>query len=592
MQVNITQENWAGGELSPKMRGRYSLPIYGTGSERLVNFISEISGPARYRSGTTFVMNTRRNNKAVLLPFNFNDSQVYLLEFTDGYIRFFTDNGILISSTKTIDAVTQANPGVITSAAHGFSDGDEILISGVVGMTELNNRSFIVTNSSVNNFQIYDNDGLGIDTTAYTAYVSGGTMEKVLEITSPYVEADLYALKFAQNADVMYIVHRSYEPRKLTRVAATNWTLSTFTRTGDPFTGTDLWPGAICFYQGRLIYGGSNNFPESFWGSKPLDTSGNPQYDDLTVGATATDAFKFTLSPITGKVDKILSLVPTLNFLAICTFEGISKADGGNNGDPITPSNINVVPVVTQGVLQEVTPILLGINLVFFHRSGRIMYSLEYDIFYNSYNAADKTFTNDHMTESGIVQMVYQVGRPTAFWMVRNDGVLVGATYMAKENVNGWHRHPLGGNKSKTLSVGIMPRASKFDQLWVVAERILDCKIRRSVEYFNDDPIIPEKTDYYTSDANAADDDDTWRRAMLKAQRDYIHVDSALTYDNPLDITGVSATTPVVITSPAHGLSNGDLIKLDDIVEIPELNGRIFQVGDVTTDTFTLNEED
>lgn len=46
------------------------------------------------------------------------------------------------------------------------------------------------------------------------------------EIATPYLEADLFQLKFAQSADVMYIVHHSYAPRKLTRTAHTSWTLT------------------------------------------------------------------------------------------------------------------------------------------------------------------------------------------------------------------------------------------------------------------------------------------------------------------------------------------------------------------------------
>lgn len=65
--------------------------------------------------------------------------------------------------------VTQANPGQITSPSHGLSTGNTIYISNVEGMTQLNNNSFIVTVIDVNNFTI------GVDTTGFSAYISGGT---------------------------------------------------------------------------------------------------------------------------------------------------------------------------------------------------------------------------------------------------------------------------------------------------------------------------------------------------------------------------------------------------------------------------------
>lgn len=609
-QVNIIQQNWSGGELSPKMRGRYDLPVYVSGAERIVNFISEPSGPARFRPGFTYVNNTRRNNIANLVPFQFSDSQDYLMEFTAGYIRFFTNNGIVVLPAKTITAITKASPGVLTSASHSFANGDEVIISGINGMIELNGRSFVVANVTTNTFTLQDQFGNDISTSALTTYTSGGIAEKIYEITSPYATADLFQLKFAQNADTVYVVHPNYEPMKLVRAGSTNWTLALFTRTDDPFlskivisaitqanpavvtatghgystgqqiiintvvgmtqlnnsiSGTNytitkidadnfslvgvdssgytayssagyasdfnLLPGAVAFFQGRIVYGYSGSYPESIWGSKPLDSSGNPQYDVMTIGTNATDGYKFTIAPATGKVVKIQSLVATLNFLAICAQEGIYKADGGQAGDPISPVAIDITPAVTFGVLKEITPILLGVTLIFMHRSAQTIFSLEYDIFFSAYNAIDKNLSNEHINESGIFQMVYQFGRPSIFWQVRNDGILVGTTFNLKENINGAHRHIIGGTNSKVVSAGVMPRVNAFDQLWAVNERTINGQTCRYVEYQNDDPVVPERQDYWTGAANENADDMTWRNAMFEIQKQFVNVDAALTYD-------------------------------------------------------------
>lgn len=543
-QVNVVQQNWAGGELSPKMRGRYDLPVYVSGAERIVNFIAEPAGPARFRPGFVFVSNTRRNNIARFIPFQFNDSDTYQLEFTENYIRFYQNDDIVTLAAKTITGATAANPVVVTSAAHGYSNGDEIIISGVVGMIELNGRNFVVQNVTANTFQLYDSFGTGaINGTAYTAYTSGGIAEKILEVATPYLTADLFKIKFAQNADTMYITHRLYAPYKLVRSGALSWAMGTFVRTGDPFTGAGYFPRTCCFFQGRLVYGYSDAFPESIWGSKPLDASGNPQYDDLTVGATATDAYKFTIAPMSGKVVEIQSIIPTLNFLAIGAHEGIFKADGGQAGDPLSPSAVNITPAVTQGCVEEVVPFLLGINLVYIHRSGLTMFSLEYDIFFSAYNAIDKNLSNEHINESGIIQMVYQNGRPPIFWLVRNDGVLVGITFNLKENVNGGHRHILGGTNPATLSVGISPRLSQFDRLWIVSERTINGQTVRYVEYQADDPIVPEPQDFYTGDANEDSDLTIWRNAMFEAQKQFVNVDAALTFDG--SIQGLDANVSV-----------------------------------------------
>lgn len=232
----ITLQNFAGGIYSPKMYGRYELPIANNGCKRMRNFIAETQGPSVYRPGLRFVNATRRNNRANLIDFQFNDEQAYMLEFTDGYIRFYKDGGLILESDKTITGISKANPGVVTANGHGYSNGDEVFISGVVGMTEVNGKSFIVTNKAANTFELYDVDGVAVNTTGFTTYVSGGVANKVYEITTPYTEAnDLFALKVAQNADTMYIFHGYYEPRKLTRTAHTSWSLDRYTRTNDPF---------------------------------------------------------------------------------------------------------------------------------------------------------------------------------------------------------------------------------------------------------------------------------------------------------------------------------------------------------------------
>jgi|GEM_PF-910757 hypothetical protein len=68
----------------------------------------------------------------------------------------------------SITAITNANPGKVTSTAHGLSNGMFVIFIGVGGMTELNGNVYTVTVVDPNNFTI------GIDTTLFTSYTSGG----------------------------------------------------------------------------------------------------------------------------------------------------------------------------------------------------------------------------------------------------------------------------------------------------------------------------------------------------------------------------------------------------------------------------------
>lgn len=73
-------------------------------------------------------------------------------------------------SPVTITAVTQADPPVVTSTAHGLSDGDIVQVDAIVGMIELNGRAFVVANKDTDDFELG-----GVKAAGYTAYVSGGT---------------------------------------------------------------------------------------------------------------------------------------------------------------------------------------------------------------------------------------------------------------------------------------------------------------------------------------------------------------------------------------------------------------------------------
>lgn len=76
-------------------------------------------------------------------------------------------------SSVGITAITKANPGVVTTAsAHGFSNGNLIYISGVGGMTQVNGLAFTIGGASGSVFN------LGVNTTAYGTYTSGGTAAK------------------------------------------------------------------------------------------------------------------------------------------------------------------------------------------------------------------------------------------------------------------------------------------------------------------------------------------------------------------------------------------------------------------------------
>ena len=230
MEFNATLQSFSSGEIAPNLWARTDRPFYKTGLEVLRQYIPLLTGGLFFRQGFEYGAHTRLNQDVWGLPYRFNLETVYSLEFTDYKIRFHTGGGVVLETAKVISGITAADPGVVTSTSHGFNDDDEVYIAGVVGMTELNAQFFLVANATTHTFTLTDIDGNDIDTSAYTAYASGGTVARVYEIDSPYPIEIAKEIQYAGTEDVMYICHQDYEPRKLTYTSPTSWAFSTYDR--------------------------------------------------------------------------------------------------------------------------------------------------------------------------------------------------------------------------------------------------------------------------------------------------------------------------------------------------------------------------
>jgi len=232
MKTSSIINSFVAGELSPRLAGRTDVLQYFQSAAEIRNMLVEFYGGAKKAPGTRFIAEVKTSSLATRIKrFVFSDTQAYILEFGNQYIRFYKNDattglgGPVLETEKVISNVVVAT-GVITATSHGYSNGDKIYISEVVGTTELNGRSFLVANVSTHTFTLTDMDGVAIDTTGYTAYSSDGIAEKVYTLTSgvDYLTADLFELQFAQKEDVLYITHPDYPQLELTRTAHTSWT--------------------------------------------------------------------------------------------------------------------------------------------------------------------------------------------------------------------------------------------------------------------------------------------------------------------------------------------------------------------------------
>lgn len=223
----VVQASFNSGEWSPKLYSRVDLAKYRSGAALLENFFVDYRGGASTRTGTKYILQAYKSASQVrLIPFQASFTTGYILEFGNGYVRFFFQGAPIVEAGIAITGATQANPCVLTIPGNNYAVGDWINVTGVVGMTQLNAQYFSVLAVAGASVTIGDLNGNAIDSTGYSGYVSGGSAARVYTIPSPYTSADdLRLIKFALSINQMILCHPNYAPYILTLVAPANWTL-------------------------------------------------------------------------------------------------------------------------------------------------------------------------------------------------------------------------------------------------------------------------------------------------------------------------------------------------------------------------------
>jgi hypothetical protein len=187
--ASYVQSSFLGGLWSKSMQGRTDRPDYRTALNECLNIIPIETGAAVRRSGSRFVGTTRRGLAGRLVKFDFKQNAPYNIEFTDGYMRFFTGTALVTTNDdQTIVSISAANPAKVLTGTHGWASGNQVFFKNLGSNNPLlQNRLFTATVTSATEFTLTDAiTGATIDGSTLGAFVSG-TVSRVKEITTPYV---------------------------------------------------------------------------------------------------------------------------------------------------------------------------------------------------------------------------------------------------------------------------------------------------------------------------------------------------------------------------------------------------------------------
>ncbi len=348
MVEQAIQSSFNSGEWSPKLYARVDMAKYRSGAALLKNWFVDYRGGASTRPGTKYILQCYKSATAVrLIPFQASFAVGYVLEFGDGYIRFFFDGAPVLETATTITAAAAGPPEVFTDATHGYSNGDWIFAG---------NKYYIVQNVTTNTYTLTDLFGVAITTNPFTLPTSA---QRVYTIASPYAAADLAGIKFAQNVNELILCHPSYAPYVLTLVTATNWTMLPITfgttaaiPTGAAIYSSTLGAGSASYYYvvTSIDANGEESNPSTvvvYSGRADMRTAAGASLGiswNAAAGAVGYNVYKAIISFVT------VTSPATLTFGYIGTTTGLQFVDSNITQDFSQTPPIAKNPFVGKGV--------------------------------------------------------------------------------------------------------------------------------------------------------------------------------------------------------------------------------------------------
>lgn len=376
--------------------------------------------------------------------------------------------------------------------------------------SDLQNYLMVLYENTIR-FLAYDNQGV-------FGWVLDGS-SNILEVTTPYTLQECKELHFTANDDVMYLVHPNHEPRKLTRTSANAFTFATFTRTGDPFTGTDKYPSRVLFYRGRLYYAATNEKITTVWGSEAGD------YDNLDVPTTptATSPFEITIVDIAQKIEW---LFPADNSLMAGAPDGIVAINGGGVNQAIEAETIEATLTSAPGC-NSAYPISKDGLVFYVTRNGRSVRYFSYDILKESFTAPDANLISYDITEGGMTKLRHRKDKNDLIYALKGNGDFLSLNFLqTDESIIGWHEHKTNGSwKDEIIITDHMGRP----KLFALVERDGDYFIERQADYVE----YVERVDFYTG--NEANDTMAYNRYIAEQLRSCVYLDNSQCVKNVQD---------------------------------------------------------
>lgn len=380
------------------------------------------------------------------------------------------------------------------------------------------------------------------------------------------------------NSDEIEIAYAELYPRGNDHGAGTEHTTTDWRLAA--WNSNHGFPQHGVIHEQRLFSAKNAAKPQTIWPSE----TGNFESHAFNTPSRSTDAFSFF--PPTTEINGIEWLL-LHNGLNVGTAGELWKVFASSGG-VVTPSDVNIKIDSGVGSL-DLSPVIAGNSIIMTPRGLEAVSELTSSFETSGYVPRDISYLAKHLfKDRRIVRWAFARNPDSIIWCVLDNGVLLGLTYIKAYDIWAWHKHTTElGEGYKDVSV--IPNSSddNIDDVYFVINRAeTGATPNYYIETLNKD-ITPQEAAFGLSSSGSP--------------HDYRFLHSAIDYDDPQAITGITNANPAVVTSTAHGYSNGDLVRIQNVkgmtelVEgeyVPALNNNVYKVANKAANIYELNDED
>ena len=236
------------------------------------------------------------------------------------------------------------------------------------------------------------------------------------------------------------------------------------------------FPQCSTYYQQRQAFAGTTGQPQTIWFSNV------GAFNNMAVSQPTRDSDSITRALTGRQVNEIRHLVPAGSSLLIMTSGAEWRCWPGPSAAALTPSSCSTVPQTAYGA-SHVPPVETGNALLFVQERGSRVRELRFDVLQEQFQAADLSVLASHLFDDtdarhAIEEWAFAEEPFRIVWAVRDDGTLLGFTYMREHEVYAWHVHATEGTVESVASIA----ENGTDALYLIVRRTVDGGTRRYLE--------------------------------------------------------------------------------------------------------------